>query len=334
MAAVELHMMSEPELLQWVEANPGRVNDRDSLGHTPLLIAALLLRDLPLTVWLLDEKGADANARCVRGSTALYGARSLAILTTLLDRGADPAVIADSGATLLMMQAGFGSVDMVARLLQDPRVQTTVNAQITRSQSQSNRRKTALHIACTNENETWATSIVHLLLQAGTDPKVTDDYGQTPLAYLRHFLPSRHAAIALLEQAPDAEKASLLIKARRLVVATISNVIAPSCPQSRAARDEPLPRVVLTPVTVQQNNGRRGRSQVSHSDGVCLGDEGRVGKHGYAPGCVSGRDGSAHAIMGPAAAEGCRCSPIRAGLRREASGDKKKASGESGCRER
>jgi len=104
MAAVKFSKMSEPELRQWVEANPGRVNDRDSRGHTPLFVTAFFLRDLPLTVWLLDEKGADANARCCRGLTALYSARSLAILITLLDRGADPAVVADSGATLLMIR--------------------------------------------------------------------------------------------------------------------------------------------------------------------------------------------------------------------------------------
>jgi hypothetical protein len=31
--------MNEAELRQWVEANPGRVNDRDSDGRTPLYAA-------------------------------------------------------------------------------------------------------------------------------------------------------------------------------------------------------------------------------------------------------------------------------------------------------
>ena len=42
-----------------VEANPGRVNDRDKAygGYTPLYVAACTFESLPLTVWLLDEKG-------------------------------------------------------------------------------------------------------------------------------------------------------------------------------------------------------------------------------------------------------------------------------------
>jgi len=227
-----------------------------------------------------------------------------------------------------MIQAHFGSVDVVARLLQDPRVRATVNLQITRG-------KTALHSASCNEDETWATSIVHLLLQAGTDPKVTDNEGRTPLAYLRHFQPSRHAAITLLDQAPDAEKASLLVKSRRLAVATISNIVAPSCLQSGVARDEPLPRLALTPVTVQQNNdeddgeeGHKFRILVA----FVLGMEGGWENMGM-PRDVF-RVVMDLLMPSSAAAEGCRRSPISAGLRREASGDKKKASGESGCRER
>jgi len=239
MAALQLGTMNEVELREWVEANPERVNDRDSTSYTPLIVAVSFIKSLPLTVWLLDEKGANANARCYNGLTAIYFAHSLAILTTLLDRGADPAVVANSGATLLMTHAYYSRDDVVARLLQDPRVRATVNLQITRC-------KTALHIACTNENETLAASIVHLLLKAGANSSITNHGGETtPLIYLQQKYPLRHVAIALLEQAPDAPKASLLVKAHRLVVATISNVIAPSCLQNRAARGEPLSHVEL-----------------------------------------------------------------------------------------
>ena len=58
-------------------------------SYTPLLVAVYILKSLPLTVWLLDEKGADAIATFHQGGTALYGSRSLATLTALLDRGAD-----------------------------------------------------------------------------------------------------------------------------------------------------------------------------------------------------------------------------------------------------
>ena len=96
MAAVEDEMldffyMSEAQLRQWVEANPERVNYKGRHGYTPLHIAACKMGNVPLTVWLLDEKGADVNA-ARDGFTAIHDARSLDILTALMDRGADPRV--------------------------------------------------------------------------------------------------------------------------------------------------------------------------------------------------------------------------------------------------
>jgi len=52
--------MEEAEVRQWVEANPGRVNGLDGHGFTPLY-AAVCWENLPLVLWLLNEKGADAN---------------------------------------------------------------------------------------------------------------------------------------------------------------------------------------------------------------------------------------------------------------------------------
>lgn len=48
--------MDEAQLRQWVELNPGRVNDTDINGNT-LLDSAARLKSVPLVVWLLDEKG-------------------------------------------------------------------------------------------------------------------------------------------------------------------------------------------------------------------------------------------------------------------------------------
>jgi hypothetical protein len=235
--------LNEAELRQWVEANPGRVNDRDKGGYTPLIVAVCYIKSLPLTVWLLDEKGADVNATSLCGYTPLHMAPSLDILAALLNRGADPTLLTDNGSTSLMGQAVHGNVDNVARLLQDPRVRATVNVQ----NSSGN---TALHVAC--DNKATAISILSLLLQAGSDPALTNNKGHTPLTYLRIHRPSHHAAIALLEQYPeaqkDAEKASLLVKARRLAVLSRSTA-APSYLQGRAARSQLLPRVTLMPVT-------------------------------------------------------------------------------------
>ncbi len=51
---------------------------------------------------------------------------------------------------------------------------------------------------------------------------------------MRQYRPDHQAVIALLEQAPHAEKTSLLVKAR-LTVAANSNAVTPSCLQDRVA---------------------------------------------------------------------------------------------------
>ena len=119
--------MGEAELRQWVEANPERVNDRNEGGRTPLYETACGIKSLPLTVWLLDEKGVDVNGTTFDGFTTLHATPSLGILTALLDRGADLTLLSHAGWTPLMWQACYGTVESVAHLLQDPRVQATVN---------------------------------------------------------------------------------------------------------------------------------------------------------------------------------------------------------------
>jgi len=69
---LDFEEMSEAELRQWVEANPGRVNDRDSRAFTPLTASALYLRSLAMVMRLLDEKRADANATMENGRSALH----------------------------------------------------------------------------------------------------------------------------------------------------------------------------------------------------------------------------------------------------------------------
>jgi len=246
--------MNEARLRQWVEANPGRVNDRDKEGYTPLCAAVRFQNSLPLTVWLLDEKGAVVNATGKYGCTPPHDARSLDILTALMDRGANPNLPTHNGMIPLMFQAAIEHVGHVACLLQDPRVRATIKMQESSG-------STSLHWACLRGNESATTSILNLLLQARGDPALTtngtDNDGQAPLAILRHLHPTHYAAIALLEQYPeaqqDAEKASLLVKARRLIVAANSNTVAPSCLQGRVARGQPLSRLAPMPVTGGQN---------------------------------------------------------------------------------
>ena len=207
-----MFMTTEAELRHWVELNPGRVNDRgsDYRESTFLFVAACVRKSLPLTLLLLDEKGADVNATTSDGSTALHEAYSLGIVTALLDHSADSIRLNDDGVSPLMRQALIGKIEIVVRLLQDPRVRATINIQ-------SNDGRTALHCACNSVNGTEANqaALVILLLQSGANYTRTDADGKTPLALLRQRYMYRpgHAVIPILEQAPDAEKASLLIKA-------------------------------------------------------------------------------------------------------------------------
>ena len=103
--------MNEAQLRQWVEANPGRVNDRDSAGYTLLTAAALEGEEedgllLTFIVWLLDEEGADVNATAEYRRSALHhGAGSLDILNALMDRAADPTMADRNGALPLMCRA-------------------------------------------------------------------------------------------------------------------------------------------------------------------------------------------------------------------------------------
>ena len=184
------------------------------------------------------------------GSSALHVAASLDILIALLDRGADPTRVNQRTWSPLKRQAYFGTADVVVRLLQDPRVRAAVNMQDLDG-------NTALHWACWNDrvtNEETA-SIVQSLLEADANPTIADNDGIMPMDYFRQHRPDHHAAIALLEQTlADAEKAALLVKARRLALAA-TNTVVPSCMQARLAGRHPLPVVGLVPLTDGQVDG-------------------------------------------------------------------------------
>lgn len=137
----EVHLcfasMTEPELRQWIESNPKRVNAWDSYLYQPLH-AAIEMENVPLVLWLIKEKGADINGEC----PALFCARTVNMLNALLECGADPALNSD-GLAVIDSLVHSSELEMVARLLQEPRAKANVNAQDILGVS-------ALHTACEN----------------------------------------------------------------------------------------------------------------------------------------------------------------------------------------
>lgn len=253
---------AEEELdFQWVEANPRRVNERDTnyfVHYTPLYVAVAFKESLALTLWLLDEKGADVNV-------LLHAAHCLDMLIILMNRGADPTRRTCGGWTPLMTHASNGSANMVAFPLKDPRVRATINVRESYS-------RTALHCVCISPSIRLP-STLSLLLKAGADSTVSDQGGRTPLAscqqHLRQY-PSSDIAISwygrgicVLDEAfIDAEKTSLLVKARRLVVAATAPAMAPSYMQNRVARCLFLPHVTMARLMDAQNDEQEGGRKV------------------------------------------------------------------------
>lgn len=248
MAAVEevpeFDFMTEEELRLWVDANPTRVNDRDRDGCTPLHAAACTLDSLPLFLWLL-RKGSDVNAKDNFGYASLHSTDSPDIITALLDNGADPLLLSDFSSTPLMFKAFMGKIGCVARLVQHRRVRASVDFQ-------DENGDTALHIACNlvEESDDEKTAIVRHLLRAGADPFLTNIHGLTPLALLQNKWPENVTAITVLEQAPDAEKAAILIKARRFVVAAAACTEVPPYVKRRVA---PVTQTAVTDGSNEDN---------------------------------------------------------------------------------
>lgn len=139
-------------------------------------------------------KGADVDVTTSWGGTPLHLAPPLDIVTALIDRGADPTLQCHDGTSPIMDQARFRTVDSVAHLLQDLRVLGTVNVQDEDGDSAPQ-----FACFCVKKDETAVISTVHLLLQYGANPLLTNRYRETPLAQLRDLRPTYHAAIAVLE---------------------------------------------------------------------------------------------------------------------------------------
>src|SRR5438270_837697 len=98
--------------------NRTALNDRDSVGATPLMHAAF--EGSPASMKLLLEAGADPNLANYRGATALlWAVDDLAKVRLLVDHGAKPDVRTSEGTTPLLAGAMFRGCTPVLRALLD-----------------------------------------------------------------------------------------------------------------------------------------------------------------------------------------------------------------------
>ena len=231
--------------------------------------------------------GADLNGFTANDSTPLHFARDIDILQAFLARGADPARLNWGRYTPINCHVCNGNIEAAVYLLQDPRVRASVNVLCTDGEI-------ALHHVACHLGDEGAAFIASLLLQAGANPNLKDRNGRTPLAKAQEEHPSYHATIALLDKAMrEAGKTSLLVKARRLIVAAASSAVVPSYLEGRMARDEPLPRVTFTPLTGGQNDeegleDRELRTLLAFTPGIDGGPKGdgmprEVFRHAWHP---------------------------------------------------
>jgi ankyrin repeat protein len=146
-----------------------QVNQRDRFGRTPLLLACQC--DSVESAAVLMEGGADPNLADFDGQTPLRASvRNPALITLLLDRGADPQEGGKSAWSPLHAAVSFGEAASVAALLNggaDPNFRDAGG-------------NTPLHeVACSAEPE--ASEIARLLLDHGADPSLLNAAGKTPL---------------------------------------------------------------------------------------------------------------------------------------------------------
>lgn len=140
----------------------------------------------------LLARGADPNERSRFGQTALDAAAFAgpAVITALLDAGADPLLENINGETLLHTLAKYTSVGLTGiPLLLDAGVDVDLP---------NNNGETPLHLAA---GEGRAGAYVALLLEAGADPGLRTAEGDTPL----------HSAVAALR--PDSSTIAALVAA-------------------------------------------------------------------------------------------------------------------------
>lgn len=171
-----------------LEEVPSLICKTDEYEHTPLMHAASYFR--VKCVRALIEAGADVNAKTTEGYTALHcvihpymGATSpretRKIVRLLVEAGADLEVAQHWGWTPLMYAVMEGTADDVDAFLEAGANANKIFPQ--HALPEFTRGRSVLAISSLDPE------MMELLLEAGADVNLRDDYGQTALEYVRNL---------------------------------------------------------------------------------------------------------------------------------------------------
>ena len=150
---------------------------QDYVGRTPLHYSALQSASTEPTQVLLDS-GADPNVTAQGGTTPLHDAviyASVDVVRLLLDAGAAPNPLDEIGLTPLLRAAREGGASLIRVLLEHGADANAVDPD----------GRTPLHVAA-RHNPLSAVSA--LLLDAGADPAMRDQHGNTACDMLNDYL--------------------------------------------------------------------------------------------------------------------------------------------------
>ncbi|ODS30639.1 MAG: Ankyrin [Candidatus Scalindua rubra] len=176
---------------EFLIARRASVNANDNIAKGTPLLAAALLGQIDVAR-LLCDKGADVNAKALKGMTPLIFAAMhghTEIVKLLLSKGADVDATSNRGATALYLAAFQGSLEAARILIYKG---ADVNKRDKRGQ-------TPLHCAALNGHR----NVVELLLKKGADPNAKSQLGFTPIEVATK---SGHSTLADLMREWTAEK--------------------------------------------------------------------------------------------------------------------------------